>query len=1058
MPTRDGGRRFSEVIAMRLAFRAAAILAALVLSPRLGTATDTRPFEDAPLRAIQFVDKQEGWAAGADGVVWHTIDGGKHWERQPTGTRAALRAVHFLNPYTGWAVGREELPNGGGSTGVVLFTDDGGLRWTRLPEPPLPGLNCVRFFDDRTGLVAGDGSDLQPAGLFASRDGGRTWHPAPGPRCPTWLACDFRDPDTGVLAGAWGRLATLRGGVFNPADVDKLGGRGVRAVRVEGRRAVATGQNGLVLLSQDSAGDRWGFADLKQPAEVMAGCDFDAVALSGQHIWIAGRPGSVVFHSPDFGQNWETHPTGQPLPLHGLHFIDAQTGWAAGELGTILGTTDGGHTWTVQRRGGQRAAVLFVNARPEGAALETVAALGAEDGYLTAAIRVTAADPASADNRHAADPERWTAGQRRAGGAAGDCLTFPLPQHFIDADRADLAATWDRSPSSRGQLVRQLVLLIRCWQPEVVVTDSTRQSAEALVVDAVREAFNRAADPQAFPDQSQLFRLQSWRSKKLYGASEGGGVSPVVIQAAEPRRHIADTPRDYAAPALAMIVDAPTELPLRRPYRLLASTVPGADGHADLMSGITLAAGGAARRPPLAEDADSDRAADAERALRDRRTLQALSQPDWGKLSDSGALLAQIGPMLARLPAEQGGSAAFAIASRYAQAGQWHLAREAYLLMVDHYPTHPLAADAYRWLVAFHSSSEARRREELGQFLMLTTTDIHQAGHTTTRDDPVKAGIHADSRDLAESTQRQQLALFSEQNGARKWYEGALAVEPRLAAFGAVRGNDPAVQFCLQASRRHLGDLDTPQQWCRHFLIGRSTQVAASSTVDDPWRDAAAAELWLGDRRGPAPKPVTPCKLTAAKPFLDGKLDEACWNEAAPLVLRDASGNTAAACPTRARIAYDAEYLYIAIECKRPSGRFAPLVAKRTRDADLRAYDRVGIMIDLDRDYQTYFHLQIDERGAIAEDCWGDRSWDPTWFVASTAGSDAWTAEAAIPLKELTGDIPTIGKAWAVNVVRVLPGRGVQAWSLPADVHPRPEGMGLLLFVGDAKAVSPTRQ
>ncbi len=44
------------------------------------------------------------------------------------------------------------------------------------------------------------------------------------------------------------------------------------------------------------------------------------------------------------------------------------------------------------------------------------------------------------------------------------------------------------------------------------------------------------------------------------------------------------------------------------------------------------------------------------------------------------------------------------------------------------------------------------------------------------------------------------------------------------------------------------------------------------------------------------------------------------------------------------------------------------------------------------------------------------------------------------------------GKSWAANVVRVLPGKGVQAMSLPAEapeVAARPEGMGLLLFVGD---------
>ena len=50
---------------------------------------------------------------------------------------------------------------------------------------------------------------------------------------------------------------------------------------------------------------------------------------------------------------------------------------------------------------------------------------------------------------------------------------------------------------------------------------------------------------------------------------------------------------------------------------------------------------------------------------------------------------------------------------------------------------------------------------------------------------------------------------------------------------------------------------------------------------------------------------------------------------------------------------------------------------------------------------------------------------------------------------ELTGDRPAHGKTWAVNVSRVVPGLGVQAWSGPADADPRPEGMGLLQFRAD---------
>src|SRR5262245_28863733 len=112
-------------------------LAALTLAAPL-LAADLRFFDDAPLHAVQFLNKNEGWAAGDDGVVWHTIDGGQTWERQPTGVRGSLRALFFRDPMEGWAVGREELP-GGGSNGVVLGTRDGGVTWRRMAVNLLPG-------------------------------------------------------------------------------------------------------------------------------------------------------------------------------------------------------------------------------------------------------------------------------------------------------------------------------------------------------------------------------------------------------------------------------------------------------------------------------------------------------------------------------------------------------------------------------------------------------------------------------------------------------------------------------------------------------------------------------------------------------------------------------------------------------------------------------------------------------------------------------------------------------------------------------------------------------
>src|SRR5882724_4914835 len=105
--------------------------------------------EDATLRSAFFIDHKEGWVAGDEGVILHTLNGGQTWQRQATGLRSSLRSVHFLTPDVGWVVGREELPYGMGSVGVVLFTNNGGLDWKMQQQlaKVLPGLNQIRFVD-----------------------------------------------------------------------------------------------------------------------------------------------------------------------------------------------------------------------------------------------------------------------------------------------------------------------------------------------------------------------------------------------------------------------------------------------------------------------------------------------------------------------------------------------------------------------------------------------------------------------------------------------------------------------------------------------------------------------------------------------------------------------------------------------------------------------------------------------------------------------------------------------------------------------------------------------
>jgi hypothetical protein len=571
------------------------------------------------------------------------------------------------------------------------------------------------------------------------------------------------------------------------------------------------------------------------------------------------------------------------------------------------------------------------------------------------------------------------------------------------------------------------------------------------VGQAVKEAAKRAADPKTFPEQIAELGLQPWETSKVYARVMTKDKAQVVLDLTEAATHLEATPRDFAAPASALLAESSAILPSQCYFQLLDSRIAGAETHRELMAGLpALAPGGLARRP---RESGKEPAPELIKAIQTRRNLQALAELPPNNLVDGDKLLAQIKPALEKLPDHQAAPAAFAIGQQYARQGQWLLARETFLMLAERYPTHPLAADACRWLIRHDCSSETRRRQELKQFIVVSRIGFQvKPGMVGTDNAPMPGKVEfgaekkqrrkIDPPQVTPEIETTRYVAGDVPDVVRQWYQRGLETEKRLTAFGPLFATDPSIQFCLQAARRNMGDFETPRKWYSDF---------ASRQPDGPWRAAAQAELWLAHRSGVSPKPVGVCRQTDERPYLDGKLEEACWQSVKPMTLKNAVGDTTKEYPTEAWLAYDQEFLYLALRCKHPEEKYVVPVKGRPRDADLRAYDRVGLMLDLDRDYSTYFHLQVDQRGCVCDDCWGDIGWNPRWFVAIHSDKTSWQIEAAIPLTELSGEKITLGKAWAFNIVRVLPGRGVQAYSVPADVLPRPEGMGLLVFTAEAR-------
>jgi hypothetical protein len=142
---------------------------------------------------------------------------------------------------------------------------------------------------------------------------------------------------------------------------------------------------------------------------------------------------------------------------------------------------------------------------------------------------------------------------------------------------------------------------------------------------------------------------------------------------------------------------------------------------------------------------------------------------------------------------------------------------------------------------------------------------------------------------------------------------------------------------------------------------------------------------------------------------------------------------------------HDSRFLYLAVRCRKAPGVAYPTVeAVRQRDADLARQDRVEFWLDMDRDYVTFYRLEVDCRGWGTEKCWDYVGWNPRWFIARSETESEWTVEVAIPWVELAPAAPGSRAVWAMGVQRTIPGVGFQSWS------PRLNGAGqqagLILF------------
>lgn len=102
------------------------------------------------LSSVFFINQRAGWTVGEKGRIFQTINGGKTWREQNSGTTKNLTGVFFNNTAEGWAVGDE---------GAILHTTTAGNVWVSENQRVKHRLEKV-FFVGKKGWAVGFGGTI----------------------------------------------------------------------------------------------------------------------------------------------------------------------------------------------------------------------------------------------------------------------------------------------------------------------------------------------------------------------------------------------------------------------------------------------------------------------------------------------------------------------------------------------------------------------------------------------------------------------------------------------------------------------------------------------------------------------------------------------------------------------------------------------------------------------------------------------------------------------------------------------------------------------------------
>ncbi len=1024
---------------------------------------------DAPLHHCFVASLDRAWAVGDRGLILVTHDGGKTWSESNSGVEVPLYGVTMMSEREGCIVGGSVLEYAQRSVGVVLVTADGGKTWKGIEQSDLPRLIGIQHLGSNHIIAWGDYSPHYRTSLFESDDGGSTWTAARQSlghvQASGWIG-----RERGVAIDRLGRVYRLT----NIKDVELVPGVGGDPTRpLLCVHACATGFwlggcEGQLLHSLDGA--IWKVKKLPGNANDHRWITIQSIYTHGNQIWIAGKPGNVIWHSADNGTTWKVQTIPSMTAISHLAGNAGERLVATGPFARILGTRNSGRGWWLENSSGERTGLLNIVSTETTAAWDALAMTSWQYArhaslYITHAHRFESRVDMAPDFQARLETVR----SKLALASIDVEPSFPLNDY--DRFQVDRKHPYLQDPStesvsvatkeSTSEGVLAMVLAIRALRPDVVITD-TQSATDKLEVANCSAAM--AAVSAAAEDRLQLFSVESgipntpWKTPKVFSRSTIAKSAMAI-----PPKQLVKTGQclqEILRPLEGMGIEVNIrhkESPQQ--YLLVQTSSVNDTARRELFGSIALdaksARPGSAKGMPMNVVMQTQQLESRFEALIHHSGPRYQKDPSWEQELDR---------LLANASSDRLPTMLFDGSQSCLENGYWNRWRALTEKLLRNHMSEGVTAAAYRQLLFYAGSTEIDHW--LQQQIAL-------------------------ERDAIEQSQSSAVAVAVAASAPASPFERGSRneVEVRTAAFGAgsatsvisTAGNERTLSNSSLPSESKLPFLNTQMLGWAHKQINnyqpvcnfdprmRLAKYFGSSLSDKGsegrqavfqdlaeakpiagWRQVGLQEIQGAGKR--LSSDVIIANPMKSRPILDGKLDDECWKSIKPIALSD-PWNTLAFPTTKVQIGYDRDYLCFAFQGRKSNAddslRPSDKKKVRTHDGMQTSRDHLMIRLDLDRDYATWFGFGIDCEGELLDECCHWKKWNPIWHVNSLSTESEWIVEVAIPMRELTLHPIEDSERWAIDVRRILPGLGTQSVGRVASDQFLPQGMRLLHFQGD---------